>query len=46
MKRIDHEKLNSLVCEVEDRHENGILDANEKEMAPIWNITKLSLIHI
>ena len=30
MERIDHEKLNNLVCEVEDRHENGILGANEK----------------
>lgn len=36
-KRIDHEKLNSLVCEVEDRHKNGIIDASSKEMAPIWN---------
>ena len=31
MEHIDHEKLNNLVCEVEDRHENGILGANEKE---------------
>ncbi|KZU21331.1 hypothetical protein [Lactiplantibacillus plantarum] len=42
-KRIDHEKLNNLVCEVEDRHENGILGANEKEMAPIWKITKATM---
>ncbi|MBO2724800.1 hypothetical protein [Lactiplantibacillus plantarum] len=41
MKRINHEKLNSLVCEVEDRHKNGILDASAKEMAPIWKITKI-----
>ncbi|WP_347131675.1 hypothetical protein [Lactiplantibacillus plantarum] len=36
-------ELNNLVCEVEDRHENGILGANEKEMAPIWKITKATM---
>lgn len=43
MERIDHEKLNKLVCKIEDRHENGILGANEKEMAPIWKITKATI---
>lgn len=43
MKHINHEKLNSLICEVEDRHANGILDASAKEMAPIWKITKATM---
>lgn len=43
MEHIDHEKLSNLVCAVEDRHEKGVLDASDKEMAPIWKLTKATM---